>query len=294
MRAETELARWGGVAGRAALVAATSRAAVDRALRAGLVVRDAHGRYALPTADQARRAANRLSGVVSFRSAAAAWGWEQKTPAALPDVTVPRKRRVPASARAGVELHRADLRPDERSGIVTSRSRTLADCLRFLPFDEALAVADSALRHRDVTPADLGALAAGLRGPGSAQARRVAGQADARAANPFESVLRAISLEVPGLRMVPQVPIRLRTRTIRPDLVDEALGVVAEADSFEWHGDRAALRRDCRRYNQLVLRGWRVLRFSWEDVMFEPAYVRACLRIAGRQAQAAGRRRPAA
>ncbi|QWZ08132.1 hypothetical protein KRR39_22800 [Nocardioides panacis] len=36
----------------------------------------------------------------------------------------------------------------------------------------------------------------------------------------------------------------------RPDLVDGASGVVLEADCFELHG--------------------RVLRFSWEHVMFEP------------------------
>ena len=31
------------------------------------------------------------------------------------------------------------------------------------------------------------------------------------------------------------------------------------------------------RYNGLVIRGWRVIRFSWEHVMFEQDYVRDCL-----------------
>ena len=53
--------------------------------------------------------------------------------------------------------------------------------------------------------------------------------------------------------------------------------MILEADSFEWHGDRAALRRDARRYNLLVVDGWIVLRFAWEDVMFDPAYVREVL-----------------
>jgi very-short-patch-repair endonuclease len=57
---------------------------------------------------------------------------------------------------------------------------------------------------------------------------------------------------------------------------------VVEADSFEWHGNRASVRRDCRRYNALAIRGWIVLRFSWEDVMFQPQYVRQTLQeVAG-------------
>ena len=51
------------------------------------------------------------------------------------------------------------------------------------------------------------------------------------------------------------------------------LMIILEADSYEWHGGRAALARDARRYNWFVVHGWLVLRFSWEDVMFDPDYV---------------------
>jgi very-short-patch-repair endonuclease len=47
------------------------------------------------------------------------------------------------------------------------------------------------------------------------------------------------------------------------DLGDPARKIVAEADSFEYHGSREALARDCRRYDELVARGWRVLRYAW-------------------------------
>ena len=63
---------------------------------------------------------------------------------------------------------------------------------------------------------------------------RVLQAADARAGNPFESVLRAIGLDVPGLYLVPQVEIRIPgRRRMRPDLVDRRLKIVVEADSFE-------------------------------------------------------------
>jgi hypothetical protein len=68
------LAEVGGVSTRAGLVALCPRIEVDRALRSGEIVADARGRYALPIADEALRAAHRLTGVVSHLSAALYWG----------------------------------------------------------------------------------------------------------------------------------------------------------------------------------------------------------------------------
>ena len=153
----------------------------------------------------------------------------------------------------------------------------MIDCARTLPFDEALAIADSARRHAAVTSAELLRLADAVRTTGRRSALRVVREASGLAANPFESVLRAISLDVPGLDLRPQVEIRDRGWRGRPDLVDERLGLVVEAESFEFHGQRRALRHDCERYTALVLQGWTVVRFAWEHVMFDLAYVHACL-----------------
>lgn len=263
--------RLGGVSTRAQLIAATSRADTDRALRSGLIIADRRGRYCLPGIDEAVRVAHRLGGLLCRESAALHHGWAVKSIPDLPHVSVPRKRKVDPALRALVHLHRDDLLPEDVDGVATSRIRTLEQCLKALPFDAALAVADSALRE-GLRPADLRRIAATTRGPGCRQARQVARAARPEAANPFESVLRAIALGVPGLHVEPQVVLRGRT-TVRPDLVDRDLGIVLEADSFAWHGDRLALRRDARRYNLLVADGWLVLRFSWEDVMFDPGYV---------------------
>ena len=280
MSLEEILTRLGGVASRRTLIAAASRKEFDRAVRTGAIVREAHGRYALPSAEEAIRAANALGGVLSHRSAALHRGWEVKTVPELPDVTVRRNRTVSPERRAGVALHRANLMPEEIDGIATSLERTLTDCMRTLPFDEALAIADSALRHRSISRSRLIELADAIRGPGAPQARRVAREATPLAANPFESVLRAIALDVPGLDLRPQVVISDQTGSGRADLVDRTRRWVVEAESHSWHSRRGALRRDCRRYTKLVLLGWRVLRFAWEDVMFEQDYVRDCLSTA--------------
>lgn len=272
---EQALAELGGVARRGALVRVCGRRAVDAALAGGeLVVAGRH--YTSPEVDAARAEAASVSGVLCLRSAALARGWAVLTTPPRAEVCVPRKRKVAAPAQRRLALRWVDLGPDDVDGDRTSPDRTLADCLRTLPFAEALAVADSALRE-GYPPARLQALARDLRGPGAARARRTAALADGRAANPFESALRAVCREVVGLDVVPQVTIRDPHLLGRPDLTDVRLKVVLEADSFEWHGDRAALHRDANRYNALVAAGWLVLRFSWEEVMFHPERVRAVL-----------------
>lgn len=53
--------------------------------------------------------------------------------------------------------------------------------------------------------------------------------------------------------------------------------LVIEAESFELHSDRASPRRDVHRSTAFVRLGYRVVRFTWEDVMFDPTYVRSVL-----------------
>lgn len=267
----------GGVARRGALLRLMPRVDLDRAVSAGDVVRDARGRYALPDADVAIRAAARLGGVLALTSAALHHGWAVKTVPARPHVSVSRGRKV--GLRPGAHVHRAELAAHQTDGPATSAEVTLENCLRQLPFDEALCVADSALRE-GVGPLALEGIADRAAGPGSRQVRRVAHEASALAANPFESVLRAIAIDVPGLTVRPQVVIVDCDVTVRPDLVDERLRIVLEADSFEWHGGRSALAADARRYNMLVVNGWIVLRFSYEDVMFHADEVRRTLMAA--------------
>ena len=267
------VAEAGGFATRAELVAATSRAAVDAALRSGEIVADGRGRYTTPATEEAVRAAHALSGVLCLASAALHHGWEVLVVTELPQVGVPRGRKISPRRREKVQLRRLRLLPEQVvDAIATDVETTLLHCLTMLPRREALAIADSALRH-GVPPGTLKRVARIARGPGSAQARWVVEHCDSAAANPFESALRDICLDVPGLRVRPQRPIDTGRIRVRPDLVDEDLMVVLEADSFEWHGGRAALAKDARRYNLLVVGGWLVLRFSWEDVMFDPDYV---------------------
>ena len=272
------LVRLGGVATRAELLEVASRATLDRALADGSIHRPRRGRYVLPQADESRRVAHELSGVVGLRSAALTFGWKVRTVPDRPEVIVPRSRKVRADSRARAVVRRADLMPHEVERGVTSPVRTVVDCARHLPFDEALSVADSALRSGVLRSSDLAGAAAAAEGAGRARVVRVLTNASRKAANPFESSLRAIALDVGGLRVVPQVGVVVAGGArVGPDLVDVHLGLVLEADSHEFHTGRQRLTSDCWRYDELVLAGWRVFRFTWEQVMFQQAWVRSVL-----------------
>lgn len=264
------LERLGGISGRSALLRLCSRRALDAALADGSVVRVSRNRYVLPVADEARVAAARVHGVVSHLSAALVHGWKVKMPPARPSVTV-RRNRGRIDDR-GIDLHWSPLTPGERAAGVTDPVRTVVDCARALPFDEALAVADSALRARSIDHSRLIEAAAASPRTGRAAALRVAPAADGRAANPFESVLRAIALDVAGLHVAAQGEVG----TIgHADLTDRRLRIALEAESFEFHALAEAFRNDVRRYTAMTRIGWLVVRFVWDDVMHRPSYVRA-------------------
>jgi very-short-patch-repair endonuclease len=209
-------------------------------------------------------------GVVSHVSAARLWDLPVLTPDRSPHVTLPphRKRRG-----TGATLHWMRLAEHEVVDGVTSPLRIVLDCARTMPFPEALAIADAAVRQRLVGGGELNRAVETIPGAGRRRARRVAQAADGRAASELESVLRGTLLEHRIRCFTPQLQVAGDGFLARVDLGDPAHRIALEADSFEHHGHRAALVRDCRRYDELVVRGWLVLRFAWEQVMFEPEWV---------------------
>ncbi len=269
------LTELGGVARYGSLTRLVGRRELAAAVDAGLVVRGARGVYALPGVDDALCVAAALGGVLSLTSAALRHGWAVRAVPDKPHVTVPRGRKLGDRA-ALAHVHWGELGPHDIVDGATSPAVTLLQCLRSLPEPDALAVADSALRE-DGCHQLLRQVADSARGPGAPRVRRVAAGANGLAANPFESGLRSVCDTVPGLQVEPQVTIGDGPFRARPDLVDRRLRIILEADSFAWHGDRAALVRDAQRYNQMVVAGWLVLRFAYEDVRYHPDVVRDVL-----------------
>ena len=261
----------GGVARWNEIECLVTRGELDAALAAGEVFRVRRGVYALKDIREARALAERLGGTVSHLSAAIEHGWKVKHPPAKPTITLARNRSLPEEE---VEVHWRDLTVLQTYRGLMRPVATVIECARAYPYDVALSVADSALRERAVTTEQLVKAAEASPRTGRAKALRVARTADGRAANPFESCARAIAADVVGLAVEPQVWL---DGVGRVDLCDCELGIVVECESFAFHSDAQSLGRDVRRYTSCARRGLVVVRFTWDEVMFEPAYCRQAL-----------------
>ncbi len=261
----------GGIADHQTLLRVCSRHQLTTAVASGEAVRLTRGRYALPGLDEHRAAAASLGGALDRLSAARQWGWKVKFPSARPQVVVPRGRNVSATRRRAIDLRWGEVSADELAAGVTSKERTVLECARQLPFDAALAVVDSALRD-GASRTSLLLASARLPRTGQSRAYRVVELGSSLAANPFESVMRAVLEDVPGARFRPQVWVG---NVGRADLVDDLHRVVVECDSFEFHSDAEALNHDMERYNAFVCEENLVLRFGWKHAMFRQDYVRA-------------------
>jgi hypothetical protein len=244
---------------------------VRQALSSGGLRRIARGSYALPEVPLAYQAAAAARGLVSHISAAEHWKLDLLVQPTSAHVTVPPRARP--SPRQGVVLHFSNVPARDDHNGVTSPLRTVLDCALNLPLGEALTIADSALRHCLVTPEEL-ILAAHQRcGPGRQRIIRVAEAADGRAANPFESGLRAIVIEAGITGFEPQYPVPLPFGTAWADLGDPVRRIAMEADSFGYHMSPDALHRDSRRHDEMIRAEWLPLRFGWQHVMFESMWL---------------------
>lgn len=272
------LRRKAGSASTAEIVAATSKKALASAVARGEVERLARGIYALPGLAPDRMTALAYDGVLSHVSAARAWNLPLLVTPAKPHIIVPAKRR-PRRGPPAV-LHWAEVTAEERRAGMTSPLRTVVDCARLLPFAEALAVADAALANRLVQPEELQAAANAMRGPGCSAARQVATWADGRAGSFLESMLRAllITSDVGGFE--PQFLVTSGAFRFRVDLGHREARLALEAEGYEFHGSPNDFAADCLRYDELVTAGWLVLRFTYQQVIGDPAWVVATVRRA--------------
>jgi very-short-patch-repair endonuclease len=150
--------------------------------------------------------------------------------------------------------------------LLTTPVQTVVDCAMSLPLLEAVVIADSALRAGDVTVGELRQAAASLGGQrGASRARRVVELCDPEAGSVLESVLR-VRLVLAGVTgLASQVLVRsVPGRHLRVDFCFQAVGLVVEVDGAKWHPDPA---RDQARDNALAALGWRVMRYTWADVV---------------------------
>jgi hypothetical protein len=200
--------------------------------------------------------------VLSHRSAAALWNI-QPSASTLIDVTVPARcgRRRP-----GIRVHRSRrLGEDEvtrRQGIpVTSVARTLLDI-------QAGPKEIEAAEQRRLF--DLTSLQAAVQGnPGR---RKV--EVDGEPAFTRSGLEHAFLALCEGL---PQPRVNAWVGAYEVDFLWPEHRLIVETDGRETHGTRAAFERDRARDAQLTARGFRVVRFTYKQVVYDPTGVATLL-----------------
>jgi very-short-patch-repair endonuclease len=224
------------------------------AVRRGRVRAVGGGIYALADVDPDVLVAATLHGRLTCVSAAVRHGLDVLHRPARPHVAVPRNRPT-TSAEAIV--HRVDVPGD---GPVVPLVASLLTLVRCLPALDAVVTLDSAVRQRAVR---VTSLAKRTRGRGSVEVRRRLAMVDGRAGSVIETVLR-LAMRQAGLQVACQVSIPGAGRV---DFVVEGW-LVVEVDGFQFHSTRDQYRTDRRRANAIAGTGYRLLRFTYEDVMF--------------------------
>lgn len=283
MDAVDALKQLGGIAHAADIVALSSRRRLRTAVSNNVIIHVDRDRYALPVTDLGRQLAVKHNLHLTHLSAALHHGWEVRTSPRVPHLLLPTGQERPTSK---ARFWTYDARREDLDGWSTGPLLTVLLCARDLPFAGALTVADSALRHGSVTHDELVSAGHAWRGGNKEQVEKIAAYANGLAANAFESGLRAITAAA-GYEFLPQFEVRVGALTVHPDLVDPLHGIILEADSWGFHADREAHDRDCQRYTMLAADGWIVLRFTYDQVMFQPDYVLRCIETALSQRAAA-------
>jgi very-short-patch-repair endonuclease len=89
----------------------------------------------------------------------------------------------------------------------------------------------------------------------------------------FRQILRRTGMPMPE----PQFQIRVNGSVARVDFAYPEMKLAIELDGAAYHSSWEARTRDRHRENQLVALGWRVLRFTWDDVCKDPEAVMRCV-----------------
>ena len=228
-----------------------------------------------------RAAVLALPAVVSHQSAAQLHGLGYKTFTGAV-VTVPHRRSnrfAEVRVHQSTDLHRRYV--THLAGFpVTNPVRTMFDLASVTEFDELRSIAQKALAARRVTYESLVEILEelGRRGrPGTTHFRKLIEEVSPGYAAP-ESVMeeRMIALLNEGGLPIPtpQMPLPWRSPTKgRVDFAYEDARVIIECDGRRWHTTMEAFESDRRRDNLAQLNGWRVLRFTWNDLNETPARV---------------------
>jgi very-short-patch-repair endonuclease len=285
-------AQYGVVSRQQLLAAGHSSKQIGHRLRTGRLVQLHRGVYAVGhrrlTREGVWLAAVLASGdgaVLSHRDAAALYGLGRSNRGPV-EVTTPRQAVGTPAMRV---RHRRALDPVDVTIVrripVTTLPRTLVDLAEVLRRDQLAAALTAAERDHRLDAQLLDEAIArtnGRPGHGHARLRAVLDEHAARGVQLTRSELEiALRRIVREQRLpVPRLNVWIPACGVEVDALWPAERLAVEADSWRWHHDRAAFQRDRAKANALQLAGYRVLRFTHDDIVRRPAHTAATIRAA--------------
>ena len=194
-------------------------------------------------------------------------------------------KSVPVAAPPGYSskiLRRADRRSVSISGCppLAPRLDALADALVARSRKAARELLDYALQRRWLDAARLEQVIHMRSGPGprgQQRLRELLARATSGSRSEAEQVMRHILAGAGLPDWVANYAIHGEDGRIiaEIDFANPALKIAIEVDGRAFHSDRQSFERDRERQNMLVLRGWIVLRFTWERLVNDPEGVLA-------------------
>jgi len=219
--------------------------------------------------------------VLSHRSAADLWGIRPSASARI-EVSVPR----PARARIGIDVHRSatlgatDLTSEDAIPC-TSVARTLLDLAEVLDRRGVERAVEQAERLRlfDLRAVDeMIARANGHRGSGVLRSVLDELNDPGPTASEFEEGFLALCRRAALPQPRVNAWIVLDDRAVKADFLWPAQRLAIETDGHDFHSGRAAFERDRARDQRLTVAGYRVVRFTWRQLVGEPERVAATVR----------------
>ena len=139
---------------------------------------------------------------------------------------------------------------------------------------------DHALQRRWISPVDLERVILERSGPGPRGQKRLRDlheRAVSGSRSQAEHHMGSLISRVGEKGWIANYPVLDENRKIvaEIDFAHPELKIAIEVDGRAFHSDRQSFERDRERQNMLVIRGWIVLRFTWERIIHDPEGVLA-------------------
>jgi len=164
---------------------------------------------------------------------------------------------------------------------VTTVSRTLVDLGEVLAHQALVKVVSEAERQRVIDVRSIeGALARlrGRRGPATAKIRAALDDVRRHGTTLTRSPLEDRLLPILDVHSIPRPRLNLHVEGYEGDAVWPTARLVVELDGWDAHKTRRAFQHDRTKANALTNAGWRVLRFTHDDLVRRPELVVAGVR----------------